>query len=94
MLKGMTRSWFGILLLDSVENFNELAKIFVTQFLANKKRKHMTMYLLTMKHHKEESLKVYLVYFNTERLTTHDQNETINLAILLGGIWLENPILK
>lgn len=54
----------------------------------------MTMYLLTVKHHKEESLKAYLAYFKTERLTTHDQEETINLATFLGGIWLENPILK
>ncbi|XP_042969059.1 uncharacterized protein LOC122301741 [Carya illinoinensis] len=86
-LKGITRGWFGTLHPGTINNFDELAKLFLTQFMASRHHWRPTAYLLTIKQKEGESLKAYLTRFNKENLTTNDQDEKIILAALLGGIW-------
>lgn len=77
MLKGIARGWFGTLRLSLIKSFEELAKMFFTQFMASKRCRRPTAYLLTIKQREEESLKAYLTRFNKERLMTDDQDEKI-----------------
>ncbi|KAF5452054.1 hypothetical protein F2P56_027092 [Juglans regia] len=92
-LKGATRVWFGCLRPGTVDNFNELARLFLTQFMASRTRRKPVAYLLTVKQKDDKSLKSYLSLFNKERMTTDYQNEKITLAALLGGIWPRNPFM-
>jgi hypothetical protein len=47
-LKGVAKDWFTGLPLKSVGTFKELGRLFLIQFLATRKRKKNTTYLLTM----------------------------------------------
>lgn len=48
-LKGVARAWFGSLPPGSVDNFSELARILLNQFMASRKRRRPVSYLLTLK---------------------------------------------
>ncbi|XP_042988685.1 uncharacterized protein LOC122316215 [Carya illinoinensis] len=91
-LKGAARGWFKSLPLGSIDGFQELACLFLAQFMASKKRKQPVAYLLTVKQRDNKSLKAYLSRFNKEQMTTDDQNEKIILATLLGGIWAKSHV--
>ncbi|XP_041002416.1 uncharacterized protein LOC121248119 [Juglans microcarpa x Juglans regia] len=82
-LKGLAHSWFGSLAPKSVDNFGELAKLFLTQFMSSQWRQHPAAYLLTIKQTEDESLKSYLARFNKERMTIDNQDEKITLTALL-----------
>ncbi|XP_040999817.1 uncharacterized protein LOC121245946 [Juglans microcarpa x Juglans regia] len=86
-LKGPARAWFGSLAPKSVDIFGGLARLFLTQFMSNRRRRYSAAYLLTIKQTEDESLKSYLTRFNNERMTADDQDEKITLAALLGGVW-------
>ncbi|XP_041001635.1 uncharacterized protein LOC121247335 [Juglans microcarpa x Juglans regia] len=86
-LKGPKRVWFGSLTLGSIDSFGELARLFLTQFMASRRRSHPAAYLLTIKQGEDESLKAYLSRFNKELMTTDDQDKKITLAALLVGVW-------
>ncbi|XP_042950228.1 uncharacterized protein LOC122282333 [Carya illinoinensis] len=86
-LRGLSRTWFGSLAPGSIENFKELAHLFLTHFRVSRRRRCPTAFLLTTKQREQENLKTYLARFNTERMTAEDQEENINLPALLGGVW-------
>lgn len=44
----------------SIENFDKLARLFLTHFMANKRRRHPATFLLTIKQREGENLKTYL----------------------------------
>ncbi|XP_042944579.1 uncharacterized protein LOC122278456 [Carya illinoinensis] len=92
-LKGTARRWFGTLRPRSIDNFEELAKQFLTQFMPSRRRRHPAAYLLTVKQREDENLKAYLAHFNKERLTRNDQYEKITLAALLEGVWPHSPFM-
>ncbi|KAF5450076.1 hypothetical protein F2P56_030455 [Juglans regia] len=86
-LRGAARVWFVFLQLGTVDNFDKLARRFLTQFMASQTRRKPAAYLLTIKQKGDASLKSYIFRFNKERMTTDDQDENITLAALLGGVW-------
>ncbi|XP_042972828.1 uncharacterized protein LOC122304635 [Carya illinoinensis] len=86
-LKGIAHGWFGTLRPGTINSFEELAKQFLTQFMASRWRHRPAGYLLTINQKEGKSLKAYLTRFNKERLKTDDQDEKISLIALLGGIW-------
>ncbi|XP_040996211.1 uncharacterized protein LOC121242412 [Juglans microcarpa x Juglans regia] len=86
-LKGSARAWFGALQLGFIDNFDELGRQFLTQFMASRRCRRSIAYLLTVKQREDESLKAYSTHFNNENMTANDQDEKIMLAALLGGIW-------
>lgn len=88
-LRGLARTWFGSLALGSIENFDELACLFLTHFMANRRRRRLAAFLLTIKQREDENLKTYLVWFNKEWMTTEDQEEKITLAALLREFGLD-----
>lgn len=81
------RIWFGSLILWLIDSFGELASLFLTQFMASRRRRRPKAYLLTIKQRENESLKAYLSRFNNKRMMTDDQEKKITLAALLGGVW-------
>lgn len=84
-LRGIARAWFGSLPPRMVDNFSELARLFLTQFMASRKRRQPAACLLTMKQRDDESLESCLSRFSRERMTTDDQDEKLTLVTLLGG---------
>jgi hypothetical protein len=60
--------------------------MFLTQFLAGRKQKRPSAYLLTLKQKSFKSLKDYIQRFNAERLTVVDAQENLVLATLINGI--------
>ncbi|KAF5477661.1 hypothetical protein F2P56_004281 [Juglans regia] len=86
-LKGSARVWFGSLALKSMDNFGELVRLFLIQFMSNRRKQRPVTYLLTIKQMEDKSLKSYLARFNKERMTTNDQDEKKTLVVLLGGVW-------
>jgi hypothetical protein len=81
-LKGVAKDWFTGLPPKSVGTFKELGRLFLTQFLATRKRKKDLTCLLTLRQDKEESLKDFMLRFNREKLevdTPDDKNVTLRL---------------
>lgn len=79
-LKRIAQGWFGTLRPRSIGSFEELAKQFLTWFMASRRRRKPAAYLLTIKQKEGKNLKTYPMCFNKERLTTDDQDEKITLA--------------
>jgi hypothetical protein len=73
-LVGGPREWFRTLPSQSVINFESLAKIFLSQFMAGVVRKKPVEQLMTIKQGPPESLKSYLQCFNQERLAAESQS--------------------
>lgn len=73
-LKGVARTWFGLLKSRTVDSFKELARFFITQSLVSRKRRRLAAYLLTVKQCDGENLKSYLLRFNPEHMTIDDQD--------------------
>ncbi|XP_041026936.1 uncharacterized protein LOC121267131 [Juglans microcarpa x Juglans regia] len=92
-IKGATRAWFRSLRPNTIDSSAELACLFLTQFIASRKRRHSAAYLLKVKQRDDESLKSYVSRFNQERMTMDDKDEKITLAALLGGVWLRNSFM-
>lgn len=72
MLKEVVRDWFRTLQLGSVESFEELEWLFITQFMASRRRRCPSMYLLIVKQHEYEILEAYLTFLEKECLATND----------------------
>lgn len=88
ILKGMTRGWFRNLQASSITSFEKICRQFLMQFMASRRRRQPTAYLLTLKQREEESLKTYLTWFNKEHLMADDKTKkNIMLVAFLGGIW-------
>ncbi|XP_059431559.1 uncharacterized protein LOC132165071 [Corylus avellana] len=91
-LKGAAKEWIEELSVKSVDNFNTLRRLFLSQFLATRKGKNPT-YLLSLKQGKSESLKDYMLRFNWEKLTVESPNEQTVLLVLMNGVKAEGPLM-
>lgn len=68
--RGLVRTWFGSLTPGFIGSFDELAHLFLTHFVASRRRRRLAAFLLTVKHREDENLKAYLARFNKEQMTT------------------------
>jgi hypothetical protein len=66
-LSGNARDWFRKLPSNSVDQFKELSKTFLTKFLAFRTRKKPSGYLLRLHQKSNESLKEFMARFNERR---------------------------
>lgn len=78
------KSWFKTLKL--IDNFKEMGKKFLIQFMGSRIRMWPITYLFCIKQQEDESMKDYPIWINKKWLTMEDQNEKITLATLLGRI--------
>jgi hypothetical protein len=92
-LKGMAKDWFTGLPLKSVGTFKELGCLFLTQFLATRKRKKNATCMLTMCQGNEESLKDFMLRFNKEKFEVDSPDDKTMLNTLMQGVWAEGPLM-
>jgi hypothetical protein len=93
-LSGNARDWFRKLPPNSVDQFKELSKIFLTEFLAFRTRKKPLGYLLSLHQQSNESLKDFMARFNRERVTVEDPTEDMVFAAIYQGISPDEPLTK
>jgi hypothetical protein len=92
-LKGVVKDWFTGLPPKSVGTFKELGRLFLTQFLATRKRKKDPTCLLTLRQGKEESLKDFMLRFNREKLEVDTPDDKTLLCALMQGVRAEGPLM-
>jgi hypothetical protein len=92
-LKGVAKDWFIGLPPKSVGTFKDLGRLFLTQFLATRKRKKDPTCLLTLCQDKEESLKDFMLRFNREKLEVDTPDDKTLLCALMQGIRAERPLM-
>jgi hypothetical protein len=92
-LMGVAKDWFTVLPPKPVSSFKELGHLFLTQFLATRKRKMNVTYLLTMRQENEESLKDFMLHFNKEKLEVDSPDEKTMLNALIQGIRADGPLM-
>lgn len=76
-----------------MDDFSTLGCLFLSQFLATRKRKKNPAYMLSLVQGKDESLKGYMLKFNREKLTVESPNEQIVLLALMNGVRAEGPLM-
>jgi hypothetical protein len=92
-LKGVAKDWFTGLPPKTVGTFKELGRLFLTQFLATRKRKKNATCLLTLRQGKEESLKDFMLRFNREKLEVDAPDDKTLLCALMQGVRAEGPLM-
>jgi hypothetical protein len=92
-LKGVVKNWFTGLPSKLVGTFKELGCLFLTQFLATRKRKKSTICLLTLRQGKEETLKDFMLQFNREKLEVDSPDERTLLNALMMGVRAKGPLM-
>jgi hypothetical protein len=92
-LKGVAKDWFTGLPPKLVGSFKELGRLFLSQFLATRKRKKSVTCLLTLHQGKEETLKDFMLRFNKEKLKVDSPNDKTMLNVLMQGIRVEGPLM-
>ncbi|XP_059428612.1 uncharacterized protein LOC132162395 [Corylus avellana] len=92
-LAGVAKDWFGRLPASSIDNFKTLGRLFLSQFLATRKRKKNPAKLLSLVQGKEESLKEFMLRFNQEKLMIENPNEQTVLDALMHGVRAEGPLM-
>jgi hypothetical protein len=91
-LTGSGREWFTSIPLNTIDNFTNLAKHFLTHFMSMHRRKMHVSYLMTIQQKDLESLKDYIKCFRKERLTVFTTPGNVILPALLNGIHPHNPL--
>ncbi|XP_059441921.1 uncharacterized protein LOC132174251 [Corylus avellana] len=92
-LAGVAKDWFGKLPANSIDDFKTLGRLFLSQFLATRKRKKNPAYLLSLVQEKEESLKEFMLRFNQEKLMIENPPEQTVLDALMHGVRAEGPLM-
>jgi hypothetical protein len=93
-LSGNARNWFKKLPPNSVDQFKELSKIFLTEFLAFRTKKKPSGYLLTLHKQSNESFKEFMAWFNQEKVTVEDLTEDMIFVAIYQGISPDEPLMK
>lgn len=86
MLRGAARTWYTQLKSRSIENFKQLSKSFVENFVTSKDHKNSSINLMTMKQQQGESLREYVRRFDREALKVRYPDASATFAALMGGI--------
>jgi hypothetical protein len=93
-LSGNTREWFWGLMHNSISTFEDLAWIFLTQFLGPGERKKPSKYLLTLHQREGESLKEFMILFNLEKLKVEDPSDGVVFSAIYQGISLGESMMR
>ncbi|RZR80132.1 hypothetical protein BHM03_00006060 [Ensete ventricosum] len=85
-LRGTTRMWYSHLKPTSICSFDQLAKEFESNFLANARPKPTAASLLGMKQREDELLGQYLARFTTEIKAIPDAHPSLIIQAFLIGV--------
>jgi hypothetical protein len=86
--------WFKKLPPNFVDQFKELSKIFLTEFLAFQTKKKPSGYLLSLHQQSNESLKEFMARFNGEKVMVEDLTKDMIFATIYQGISPEETSMK
>jgi hypothetical protein len=89
----VANDWFTELPPKSVGTFKDLGRLFLTQFLATRKRKKSVTCLLTLRQGKEETLKDFMLRFNKEKLEVDSLDDKTMLNTLMQGVRAEGLLM-
>ena len=84
-------SWFSQLPMTSIKTFSQLASHFCAHFMADKKTERNYSYLFSIKQKKDESLKDYVMRFNSAKLEVPGFEFRVTAAVAIQGLLVESP---
>ncbi|KAH7844452.1 hypothetical protein Vadar_028123 [Vaccinium darrowii] len=85
-LKGNAQVWFNKLKPQSISNFKELSKRFVSYFIAVQKYSKPSTYLFSIRQGKHESLREYTSRFTKESMQVEAVEDQISIAAYIAGL--------
>ncbi|RDX73895.1 hypothetical protein CR513_46428, partial [Mucuna pruriens] len=88
-LRGVAMQWMATLPPRSIRTFNDLARLFLSQFAANKTKKLEVADLFDFKQARGESLKGYLARFNTATVRVNDPDQKFFVKAFQKGLRAE-----
>ncbi|XP_021625024.1 uncharacterized protein LOC110624217 [Manihot esculenta] len=72
---GSAKAWFNSLEAGSINNFGDLANVFISRFIAGVPAEKKTSYLETVQQRRNEFLREYVARFNSEALQILELDE-------------------
>ena len=85
-VKGPARVWFSKIPSNSVSSFEELSKLFVSNFIGGQRHKCSSSSLLTIEQGENESLRSFITHFNREVLSVDEVDDKLLLATFHNGV--------
>ncbi|RDX60970.1 hypothetical protein CR513_60843, partial [Mucuna pruriens] len=85
-LRGVPMQWMATLPPRSIHTFSDLARLFLSQFAANKAKKMEVADLFVIKQARGESLKGYLARFNTATVRVNDPDQKFFVKAFQKGL--------
>jgi hypothetical protein len=92
-LSGNARDWFKKLLPSSISNFDELRRMFLTQFMARTVRRKPYGSLMSLHQRPEESLRDFFMRFNQARLKAETATDDFIYRALFQGIRKDGALM-
>ena len=86
-LKGNARMWFNKLKPNSIGDFKELSKSFVSYFIAGQKYCKPSTHLLTIIQNRGESLRDFMTRFNKEDIQVESVDDKVTINACIVGLW-------
>ncbi|XP_059439812.1 uncharacterized protein LOC132172342 [Corylus avellana] len=93
-LSGSARNWFRKLSPGSIDKFEDLGRVFLTQFMTSWTRKKPPSYLLTLKQRNDETLKQFITRFNLEKTEIEEPSDDLVYSAIYHGLLTKEPVMK
>ena len=85
-LKGPARIWFSRLTPNSISTFKELSVQYSSHFIRGHRYKKSTACLMSIRQHKDETLRSYITRFNNETLSIDEADDKIPVVASTNGL--------
>ncbi|XP_028065475.1 uncharacterized protein LOC114268488 [Camellia sinensis] len=86
MLKGSARLWFSQLPPDSVSTFQYVSDSFLSHFIGAQCQWHLATQLLNIRQTEGESLRSFVICFNTEALQMAENHDKVILTAFMSSL--------
>jgi hypothetical protein len=93
-LSGSARKWFRKLPPASIDRFEDLGRVFLTQFMTSRTRKKPPSYLLTLKQRSGETLKQFITRLNLEKTEIEEPSDDLVYSAIYHGLLTSEPVMK
>jgi hypothetical protein len=92
-LSGNARDWFRKIMPNFIRHFDDLGRMFLTQFMAGRVRRKPSGSLMSLHQRPEESLKDFFMRFNQARLEPEIATDDFIYGALFQGIWKDGALV-
>ncbi|XP_059446525.1 uncharacterized protein LOC132178084 [Corylus avellana] len=93
-LSGSSRNWFRKLPPGSVDKFEDLGRVFLTQFMTSRIQKKPPSYLLTLKQRNDETLKQFITRFNLKKTEIEEPSDDLIYLAIYHGLLTKEPVMR